>query len=260
MTGATDTGPMKAAYADCYLGQLHYLYRPASVPGGAPVLLISPRSRSCRKLARHLPAEQAAYIIDIPGLGNSSPLREGASMPDVARAVAEFMDAAGIGPAHVFGVHTGGKVAAALAAHWPDKVLSLMVCGKSHSIVPEIERRNVAMKEQSDMPDSAVVRFEGKYLDDTESALAMPRLYAANFAFDLAQALRACRMPVRVIEITSPEEDLRYGRQARALAAHAARGSMAELPQVDSTGIDFYSGAAAMAAAIVEFIGQPAST
>jgi pimeloyl-ACP methyl ester carboxylesterase len=246
----------RGGYADCRFGQLHYLaWQPADATG-APLLLLHPRSRSCRPLLPHLPARQAAYIVDLPGLGNSSPLADGATMQDVAGAVVDMMQALSLPAAHVYGIHTGNKVAAALAAHWPRRVRGLLLCGKSHSIVPDREQRNAAMKEQADRPDSLVVRFEGKYLDDVDAPLAMARLYSANFAFDLTAAVRGCQAPLRVIEITSPAEDQRHGRQGAALAALAEQADCVDLPQVDSTGLDLYTGAAAMAAAITQFISE----
>lgn len=250
---------MKGGYADCRFGQLHYVQRVTEHGPGTPLVLLNPRSRSCRRMVSYLPTAQAVVVPDLPGLGNSSPLPDGAGMDDVAGAVVDLLDALGIASAYVYGIHTGNKVAAALAAHWPDRVRGLLLCGKSHSIVPDQERRNAAMKDQADRPDSLVVRFEGKYLDDTEGPQAMARLYLANFAFDLADAVRACQAPLRVIEITSPAEDAAYGRHGAELAALAPRGDCLELPQVDATGLDMYTGAAVMAEAVTQFINAKAT-
>jgi pimeloyl-ACP methyl ester carboxylesterase len=248
-----EAGMLRAGYTDCESGQLHYLSRPAK-GGKRALVLLSPRSRSCRKLLPFLPDDRPVLIVDLPGLGMSSPPREGSSMRDVAQSIADFIDTMGIGPADVFGIHTGGKIAAALAANWPDKVARMIVCGKSHSIIPDQEKRNPAMKEQSEKPDSLVMRLEGKYLDDPDSGNPMARLYEANFRFDFAAAMAEVRAPTLVIEITSPEEDLAYGRQGKALAAFAQRGASTELPQTDVTGLDLYAGAERVAALIRKFI------
>ncbi|MES2534528.1 MAG: alpha/beta hydrolase [Pseudomonadota bacterium] len=245
---------LKAGYADCESGQLHYVARRSANAGKSALVLLNPRSRSCRRLLPFIPDDRPVFIIDIPGLGMSSPPREGASMRDVAAAIAGFADALELGPIHAFGIHTGGKVAAALALHWPDKLASLIVCGKSHSIIPSLEKRNSAMKEQSDKPDSLIMRSEGRYLDEPDNGNPMARLYEANFRFDLAAAIAGARARTLIIEITSSEEDIAYGRQGKALADLSPQGTSLELAQTDVTGLDFYAGAARVAGAICRFI------
>jgi pimeloyl-ACP methyl ester carboxylesterase len=193
-------------------------------------------------------------VIDIPSLGMSSPIPPDTSMPEVASAIAMLMESLNLGACHVFGLHTGGKVAAALAAHWPDKVKSVMIFGKTHSIFANQNDRNRAMKEQSEKPDSVILRTEGKFLDEGSDSPGMSRLYEANFAFDMAAAVARCQAPLLVTEITSQEEDERFGRQGQSLAALASRGHYATLPQIDVTGLDMYAGAGKTAKAISAFI------
>jgi len=245
----------RAGYADCSLGQLHYL---ASQPtgGGEPIILLNPRSRTCRPLLPLLAPRHPLFVIDIPGFGMSSAPKSAVTMPEIGSTIAAFMDAVGLPAAHVFGIHTGGKVAAALAADHPAKGLSLIVCGKTHSLVADQAARNAAMRGQldSNYPDAQLLKLEGKFLDDIESAPAGARLYEANFAFDFAGALAQAAARTLVIEITSPDEDRQHGRHGASLAAKAKRGLAVTLPQIEATGIDFYVGAARMAETIAAFV------
>ncbi len=63
----------------------------------------------------------------------------------MAACVADALDAMGIKQAHLFGMHTGNKVAAALAADRPDLVDRLILAGQTHSLFPETEKRNEAL-------------------------------------------------------------------------------------------------------------------
>ena len=74
-------------------------------------------------------------MIDIPSLGMSSPIPPNTTMSEVAGVIATLIESLSLGACHVFGLHTGGKVAAALSAHWPDKVKTMMIFGKTHSIL-----------------------------------------------------------------------------------------------------------------------------
>ena len=234
MAGDSSTRDTRAGYADGMFGQVHYIL--ASGTGGLPPLVVTnPRSRSCLGLLPFIEPERDLLIIDIPSYGNSAPPRGDCTMSDVAEAALAVLDKLGISAAHLCGVHTGAKVMAALAANHPTHVLSLAVCGKSHSIIPGHEQRNRAMKAQvaARKPDVALMAMESFCADDADKPRGAALVYEANFAFDLAGAIARAKCPVRVIEFTAPDEDALHGRQAAALAAYAAQGSSAELGCVD---------------------------
>jgi pimeloyl-ACP methyl ester carboxylesterase len=203
----------------------------------------------------HLAPEHPAVIVDIPGFGVSASPPQGATMPDVAAAVAACLEALALPPAHLWGIHTGGKVAAALAVGHPAKALSLIVAGKTHSLVADHAARNAAMKAQleSNAPDAQLMKLEGKYVDDREGPAGGARIYEANFAFDFAAALARVEARTLVLEITSADEDAKLGRHGAALAARARQATALAVPQIEAAGIDLYIGAAAMARIILDF-------
>ncbi|APO70687.1 alpha/beta hydrolase family protein (plasmid) [Rhizobium gallicum] len=125
--------------------QVHF-----SVSGvGDPILLFAGAPRSLgllRPLCQRLDPYLRAVAVDQPGFGRSDPLSEGSTMEDIADAMVDVLDALEITAAHVFGLHTGGKVAAALAMRHPHRIKSVIISGKTHSIIPEAEARNEAMR------------------------------------------------------------------------------------------------------------------
>jgi pimeloyl-ACP methyl ester carboxylesterase len=246
-------GSIVAGYADCRFGQIHYRARGATPL--MPLLILNPRSRSCLRLIPLLEKQRPIFIVDIPAYGSSSAPQSACTMKDVAEAVISLMDASGLSRVHVFGLHTGAKVAAALASNWPNRVQSLVIGGKSHSLVPDRERRNKAMRDQvaKRPPDVVLVGLESYSADDAQAA-GRAIVYEANFAFDFAGELERTRCPVLVIEIASQEEDAQHGRQGGQLAAFAARGSSVALAERESMGVDLYAGAQAIALALKEFM------
>jgi pimeloyl-ACP methyl ester carboxylesterase len=244
----------RAGYADSPLGQIHYLMSAPRGRGDA-VVLLNPRSRSCRALLPFLAPRHPLFVVDIPGFGASSPPPAGATMPKIGAAVAALMEALAVPAAHLYGIHTGGKVAAALALGHPAKALSLIVCGKTHSIIADHAARNAAMRAQLDSgkPDAMLMKLEGKYIDDAEGAQGGARIYEANFAFDLAAALARTEVRTLILEITSEDEDRKHGRHGAALAAKAKRAIARTVPQIEAAGIDLYVGTGVMAEIILAF-------
>jgi pimeloyl-ACP methyl ester carboxylesterase len=253
--GTTDR--LRAAYADCRFGQVHYLARRGD-SRLAPLVLLNPRSRTGLRLLPFVEAERPVYIVDIPAYGASSPPTGSCTMLEVAEAVAAALDHAGAAPAHLFGLHTGAKVAAALAENWPDRARSLTVGGKSHSLVPGRDQRNIAMRQQvaARKPDFVLIGMESYVADEPERAAGTALVYEANFAFDFKASLERIKCPILIIEIVSDDEDARLGRQARAMAAGCRLASTAELPETDQTGIDLYVGAGRMAEILLRFIAH----
>ena len=97
-------------YAQTALGRLHY----AEAGSGPPLLLMHASARSHRSFRHMLPLLAPRFrtvAVDLPGFGASAPLPRGTSIEAMAGAIAEFLDACGLGRAHVFGLHTGNKIA-----------------------------------------------------------------------------------------------------------------------------------------------------
>ena len=83
--------------------------------------------------------------IDLPGLGDSHSLPDPMSVAALAACVADFLAAPGVQRADVFGMHTGNKVAAALAADRPEMADRLVLARQTHSLTPEKDRRNAGL-------------------------------------------------------------------------------------------------------------------
>ena len=86
-----------------------------------------------------LAAEATVVAFDLPGHGPSPTSIPDPSVPGLADAVADFMDAAGVEAAHLVGHSLGGAVALALAAAAPGRVRSVtLVCAAG--LGPDINR------------------------------------------------------------------------------------------------------------------------
>jgi pimeloyl-ACP methyl ester carboxylesterase len=248
--------PFHRTYIDCEFGQLHVTTDGGKIGGRQALILLNSRPRSLLKLLEHLRRRFYGVIIDIPGLGMSSPMPAGSSMWDAAASILRVFDALAIDRAHLFGLHTGAKVAAAVAVTYPDRIDRLVLAGKSHSIVVDRTARNLAMKSYlaSGALDSAIVQMEGRYLDDISQRLGSESMYFANFAFDFAAAVMQIHADTMVLEIESEEEGDSISRQGASLAEIMPRAHAVVCAQTDPTGLDMYIGANRLAALLASFL------
>lgn len=245
----------KRGYASLKSGQVHY----AEAGEGAPLLLLHsvPRSsRAFRLLQPRLSQHWRTIAPDLPGFGQSDPLDGEVTMERLADAMAGFLDALGIAKAHVFGFHTGNKVAGALAANHPQRLERLILCGQIHSIIPDAAARNAAIRHIVDkyftqypaspngdehlrrwladwadvnafaLPRSLYAKkpltaqdiadLKVRALDHVQALSSVQAAYGANFSFDFGAALRRIQAPTLVLELVMPDEE-HYGRQLEAL-------------------------------------------
>lgn len=245
---------MRFGYADTAMGQVHYRRDGA----GTPLLLLGSSGRSSSIFDALLPLlapYHDAIAIDTPGFGQSCPLPSGTTIEQLAECAVQVLDSLGITSCHVYGLHTGNKIATALAGRWPERVDRLVLAGQSHSLIPERARRNETIlaivqayfAEPVPAPFDALANWAASFarlsaawwdrsllasggaedarrvvrnmaLDELLSA-GTATLYQANFAYDLGAGFRAIRAPTTVLEIVTPGEDRTVGRQAEAVAA-----------------------------------------
>lgn len=95
-----------------------------------PVLLLHTSFLSAQgyvPLLQRLEANFAVWALDLPGYGESSPVAPDDPLPDMAAVVAGFMDALGLRQAALVGVGRGAKIAAEVAARWPQRVSRLIL-------------------------------------------------------------------------------------------------------------------------------------
>jgi pimeloyl-ACP methyl ester carboxylesterase len=281
---------MPRGYADTALGQIHYR-REGS---GAPLLLLSASGRSSRMFSRFVPlvAPRVDTIaLDTPGFGGSDPLPEGATIEQIAQAFVAVLDALRIDRAHLYGHHTGNKIATAIAARWPARVDRLVLVGQSHSLIPDQAKRNgrileivreyVQTPEHEVSPDlaawaSAFRRITelwwergltGGGLAPAERAFAldlvldelqssgMPGLYAANFAYDLARDLARITAATLIIEVATPAEDRAIGRQGPAVQELVPGAALRTLEEPRGHTLTLENRASDLAGLVLEFLG-----
>lgn len=233
------------AYARTRDGQIHY-----QVMGEGPPLLLlseSPRThRQFRQLAPLLAPHFQTIAVDTPGYGNSDPPAQPVRIEGVAATLADFVQQLDIGRVHVFGVHTGNKLAAVLAADWPQLVDRVVLAGYPHSIIPENAARNAAIRPiferfhpqygadahgshrvrawaaaqatlntlwwpqkllvGADVGDADIADAEAHAIDYVQGWRNTVAMYEAVFALDLAAAYSRIAAPTLVLEFRVPQE------------------------------------------------------
>lgn len=257
-------------YANTSHGQIHY-----RITGkGDAVVLLGPAGRSAAMydpLAELLGDEFRVISIDMLGHGASDPLPDGASIDTLAASVTGVLDAQAIAQANIYGMHTGNKIAAALSARWSTRVKRVILCGQSHSIIPDSATRNATImglvrdyfpESHADprarifarwseafgrfssawwspelfatmQPDEVTRAIRSRIVDELQSMDAAAALYTANFAYDLAADLAKIRVPALVIEIVTPEEDREYGRQGARVLELVKHAQLAIIEESD---------------------------
>jgi pimeloyl-ACP methyl ester carboxylesterase len=265
---------MKRGYASIGSGQVHYV----EAGQGTPLLLLHSAPRSSRAYRFLLPllATQFRCIApDLPGFGQSDPLKGKVTMEALAAAMVEFLRALGIPKAHVFGYHTGNKVAAAMAADHPAGVDRLVLCGQIHSIIPDKDARNDAVRHivdkyfikypdllnkwSADWQDVAafglpksifakasvsaedIEELKIRVLDHVQGLSAIQATYGANFEYDFGEALTRIAAKTLLLELVMPDEE-HYGRQLAAVCALLKRGKGETIDNAGRVAIESHAG------------------
>ena len=238
---------MRRGYAEADLAQVHYVREGR----GTPLLLLAASGRSSRMFAPLIGLLAPHFDLcapDTPGFGNSGPLPPGTSIEDLAGCFVQLLDRLGIERTDIYGLHTGNKIAAAMAVRWPDRVGRVVLAGQSHSLIPDREKRNATIlgivREYVEpwSGDTAALaewaaawqRLTAIWWDrrlvaggataadrgaarllalDELQAEGTAALYAANFAYDLGRDYARIAAPTLVLEVATPEEDRTIGRQ-----------------------------------------------
>jgi pimeloyl-ACP methyl ester carboxylesterase len=244
---------MKRGYADTPEGQIHY----TTAGEGEPLLLLH-QTGSSRQYWKLMPLLAERYRIIAPdnlGSGNSDPLPPNVQIADLARSMIHCMDFLGIEKTHIFGFHTGNKIATEMAATWPSRVDQLILCGHTHSIMVKHEALNAALmavvwpsirKFEPEPNGSHLVKqwaaefgsVAGLWWDTSNFAREklspelfqrrrervieylqireVPEVYRAIFGFDLGARMRQIKARTLLIEVATPQEE-HLGRQGEKL-------------------------------------------
>lgn len=181
-------------------------------------MLLHATPRSSRSYAKLIPLlAKSKFVIapDTLGFGLSDPLPSDVTIEQLAQSVVDVLDALEIRQAAIFGLHTGNKIAAALAAGWPDRVCELLLCGMTHSIILDRPQREAAIKAilKANPIDPNKVPDPAERLDRLQGQASVDNIYAANYRFDLEAVLNQLVVPTLVVELATPAE-AHLGHQA----------------------------------------------
>ena len=241
----SNNSPMLPGYADTPRGVIHY----AEAGSGAPLLLLHATPGSYRAFGQLAPLLAPAFRTiapDTPGYGNSDPLEGDVSIEALAGSMVDLLDTLELPRAHVLGLHTGNKIAAAMAARWPDRVDRVVLAGHTHSLIVDKASRDSAIHHLVDhyfpgfgtSADGAhrvrswlmaqadvqslwwppqllagaevaaddVAIAEAMVIDHLLGWRSIAATYEAIFAFDLAAALRKISAPTLVLELRPADE------------------------------------------------------
>jgi pimeloyl-ACP methyl ester carboxylesterase len=237
-------------YVQTAFGLVHYY----DSGGHSPVIvLLGSAGRSARmflglaaELSRH---GLRAVSVDLLGSGCSDPIPGHCSMYSVAESVVQLLDGIGIDRASLFGLHTGNKVGSALTAHFGDRIEKFILCGQTHSLIPDRMTRNGAIGDRaktysgkrggdqelltswamlsqriSDIwwrdngfsigdVGGAINRSRILVLDEIQSFQDVRRMYDMNFDYDMAADWRQNHVPTLILEIVTPRERELFGEQ-----------------------------------------------
>ncbi|NKB45473.1 MAG: alpha/beta fold hydrolase [Alphaproteobacteria bacterium] len=212
---------LESGYTNTRHGQIHY----RKTGDGPPLVLLHATPKSSRSFAlvlQHLAAHHRVIAPDTLGFGESDPLPPHLKIEILAEAMADLIIALNAKPAAVFGLHTGNKIGAALAAGWPELVSHFILCGMTHSIILERSEREAAIKSLVATPFARNNISDDEKRDREQGAASIDAIYKANYGFDLAPVLASVTTPTLVLELATPEED-HLGRQATAVAAQISK-------------------------------------
>jgi pimeloyl-ACP methyl ester carboxylesterase len=183
-------------------------------------------------------------------------MAENPTIDSLAQTLAELIDALALQRPHIFGLHTGNKIAAALAANWPGHVGDVILAGQTHSLILDMATRNAALAPYCDkyfpkyansqdgshllkawnITQVAVEGFwwppellnaqathavdlaqaEVRVVDHLHGWESIAPLYRAIFAFDLPEVVKQIKARTLVLELLTPQE-AHYGPQGRLL-------------------------------------------
>lgn len=282
----------RRSYVDTRIGQLHV----TRAGYGPQIVLLPAASQShnaMRRLMAHLAASFEVIVLDTAGSGYSDPLPADVTFDLLADAVVDAMRALSLKRPCLYGIHTGNKIAANVAVRYADDVSALVFCGQTHSLIADKEKRTGHMRQVSanrfqagpDDPTSPLLgrlafwrEIEDMWwrddlgasppsperVEDTRLAIAdlllavgsLPRLYLANFAYNLEADLRWIRQPTLIIEIATPHEDGTIGRQGEALKQVIPNAELVTFEEPDGLGLTLENRADAVAASIDAFLAS----
>lgn len=117
-------------------GAIRYHYRLAGAPDapGTPLVLVhglGVSSAYWRRLQPLLADGRRVYALDLPGFGRTTRPHRTLDIDTLARVLADWLDALGLGSVHLAGHSMGGQVVATFARAHPARVSGLILMGST---------------------------------------------------------------------------------------------------------------------------------
>lgn len=268
-------------YVDGRYGQLH-LREAGAATGEAnrPVLLLHQNpstSFEYEPLMRALATDRRVIAFDTPGYGNSDGPSAPLSMEGYAAAMAESLEAVGLGrdnPFDIYGFHTGSLLAIEMALARPDAVRQIALTGiPMRSAAERAELLAKAQKQPVLDEEGAVALTMAKQLWQYVVAQRTPGIplqhqaalwldkfrafdrsswaYVGVWGYDYAR-LQTVRQPALLIQPAEVIRDVSLDA-VRVIPNH----TITELPQYHRDVLDIPEAVEAIAAAMRDFFGAP---
>jgi pimeloyl-ACP methyl ester carboxylesterase len=259
-------------------GQVHY--RTAGEDGEhVPVLLLHQNPSSSfeyEPLIRELASDRRVVALDTPGYGMSDAPPEPLSMEGYATAMAESLDAVGLGPSSafdVYGFHTGALLAIEVALALPDRVRQVAVTGLPMRSAEEraellAKAKNApALDEEGEValamgrglwnyvvaarkPGLSLERYGALWMDKYRALDKSSWAYVGVWSYDYDR-MRRVTQPALLIQ---PDETIRdVSIEAIRLVPNH---TIIEFPELERDVLDLPEGVSSIAAAMRDFFGR----
>jgi pimeloyl-ACP methyl ester carboxylesterase len=153
------TPTIRRGYVYASHGHIHY----AEAGAGRPLLLLHQTPRSWDEYRELIPifaSRHRVVAMDLPGMGHSDPLPNGASIEGFADAAIALLDALGIANGDIMGHHTGSYVAMDIAGRYPERVRRVVL--SSPAWIDDDVRQEIAASEVE--VDNAPAADDGSHL------------------------------------------------------------------------------------------------
>lgn len=136
---------LRLAYAYTERGTIHY----AEAGSGPALLLLHATPGSFRAFDALIPLLATRFRViapDTPGYGNSEALSPCPTIEAMADSMEALLDALDLSRAHVLGLHTGNKIAAAMAGRPRPRVDRIVLAGHTHSLLVDKGMRDAEIR------------------------------------------------------------------------------------------------------------------
>lgn len=274
---------IRKRYVDGPYGQLHLREAGEKSGKNRPVLLLHQNPSSSfeyEPLLRELAKDRRVIALDTPGYGNSDGPPEPLSMEGYATAMAQSLEAVGLGkdnPFDVYGFHTGSLLAIEMALARPDAVRQIALTGIPMRSAAERAELLAKAKQPLVLDEQGTVAVnQAKQLWDYVVAQRTPGIPLAHQAALWIDKFRAFDKSSwayvgvwgydyeRLKRVTQPALLIQPDEAINDVSLAASRlipdSTVAQLPQFKRDVLDIPEAVSAIADAMRDFFGAPFDT